>query len=65
MLIDTYRLQHGIMMSNKPRRRIAREAHMQLSELRSVELNGRCTKSQRDALAAATGIDPHDLMLMD
>ena len=31
--------------------------------LRRIERDGRCNRNQRDAIAAAIDIDPHDLMM--
>lgn len=62
MKIDQYRLQTAMMECGKAHYRIAQQAGMHPSTLRRIERDGTCTGKQRNALAAAMDVDPHDLM---
>ena len=42
--------------------RIAQQAGMHPHTLSRIQREGTCTHRQRDAIAAAIDIDPHDLM---
>lgn len=63
MKLDIYKLQNAMMECGKAHGRIAQQACMHPKTLRRIEREGTCTRSQRNALAAAIDIDPHELML--
>ena len=65
MKIDQYKLQNAMMECGKAQYRIAQQAGMNPRTLRRIERDGRCNRNQRDAIAAAIDIDPHDLMRED
>ena len=56
MKLDQYKLQTAMMECGKAHFRIAQQAGMSANTLRRIE---------RDAIAAAIDIDPHDLMRED
>ena len=63
MKIDQYKLQTAMMECGKAHGRIAQQAGMHPKTLRRIERDGRCNRNQRDALAAAIDVDPHELMM--
>lgn len=65
MKINQYRLQTGMMECGKAHYRIAQQAGLDPRTLRRIERDGTCTRSQRNAIAAAIDMDPHDLTLED
>lgn len=65
MRIDQYKLQTGMMECGKAHHRIAQQAGMDPRTLRRIERDGTCTRSQRNAIAAAIDMDPHDLTLWE
>lgn len=65
MKIDQYKLQNAMMECGKAHFRIAQQAGMHPATLRRIERDGTCTRSQRNAIAAAVDVDPHDLMRED
>ena len=65
MKIDQYKLQNAMMECGKAQYRIAQQAGMHPATLRRIERDGTCTRSQRNAIAAAVDVDPHDLMRED
>lgn len=62
MKIDQYKLQTAMMECGKAHFRIAQQAGIHPATIRRIERDGTCTRSQRNALAAAIDIDPRDLM---
>ncbi len=62
MLIDQYKLQAAMMECGKAQYRIAQQAGMDPRTLRRIEREGRCSRNQRNAIAAAVDVDPRDLM---
>lgn len=65
MKIDQYKLQTAMMECGKAHGRIAQQAGMHPKTLRRIEREGTCTRSQRNAIAAAIDVDPHYLMMED
>lgn len=65
MRIDQHKLQNGMMECGKAHYRIAQQAGMDPRTLRRIELDGTCTRSQRNAIAAAIDMDPRDLTLSE
>lgn len=65
MKIDQYKLQSAMMECGKAHFRIAQQAGMDPRTLRRIEREGRCSRNQRNAIAAAVDVDPHDLMRED
>lgn len=65
MRIDQYKLQTGVMRCGKAHASIAREAGIEPSEFRGIMLSGRCNRNQRNSIAAAIDMDPHDLTLWE
>lgn len=65
MRIDQYKLQTGMMECGKAHYRIAQQAGMSANTLRRIEREGRCNRNQRDAIARAIDMDPHDLTLWE
>ena len=62
MKLDQYKLQTAMMECGKAHFRIAQQAGMHPRTLSRIQREGTCTHRQRDALAAAIDVDPHDLM---
>lgn len=65
MKIDQYKLQNAMMECGNAHFRIAQQAGMDPRTLRRIEREGRCSRNQRNAIAAAVDVDPHDLMRED
>lgn len=65
MRIDQHKLQTGMMECGKAHYRVAQQAGMNPRTLRRIERDGTCTRSQRNAIAAAIDMDPHDLTLWE
>ena len=65
MRLDVYKLQTAMMECGKTHGRIAQQAGMHPKTLRRIEREGTCTRSHRNALAAAIDADPHELTLKE